>query len=573
MKLVVVDGPMKGQSFAVSKLPLIVGRGRSADACLAQDPLISRFHCQLVRRGDAIVVEDLGSGNGTFIDGKQVEEAPLPLRRVVRIGHSHFCLADDKDRTAQVVSEVAAELPPAETPSERTGSGRGTGGWDLMPGAGEVHLVAEERSDRAFEVAGKIDERATVDVGADDPTSANRLRKRLRAFQDLSVALAGKMETTAILDALVDSVFRVLPADRAVVLQAEESAKKLRSVVVRQRGRSQGKPITVSRTLVKRVVREKIGLLVLDALSDEHLAAAKSVMSLELRSAIAVPLLDGDEVLGVLVLDTQSAHAFTQDDLEMAFGMARQASLALANAHLYTELKDAYAELEGAHDQVVRSEKLSLVGTLAASIAHDIGNVMTPIDTIARLALRDQSLDPELKAAFSRQMERLKALTQQLLSFSRPKPPELAPLDINAAVRDSLTLVTTDARHGGVEIRTQLAEGLPQVKADASRLDQVFINLAINAAHAMKEKGGTLTIVSRKDGDDVVLEFRDTGPGIKPEHLELIFEPFFTTKGKAGTGMGLYSCRRIVEEEHHGKLDVTSHLGHGATFLVRLPAA
>src|SRR6185369_7669549 len=171
MKLVVVDGPMKGQSFAVSKLPLIVGRGRSADACLAQDPLISRFHCQLVRRGEGIVVEDLGSGNGTFVGGKQVEEAALPPRRLVRIGHTHFCLADDDDRTAQVVSELAPEVP-AESPSERTGS-RGTGGWDLMPGAGDVHLVAEERSDRAFEVAGKIDERATVDVGADDPTSAN----------------------------------------------------------------------------------------------------------------------------------------------------------------------------------------------------------------------------------------------------------------------------------------------------------------------------------------------------------------------------------------------------------------
>ena len=585
MKIVVVDGPMRGQSFPLDKASIVIGRGRSADICLPLDPLISRFHAQIVERDGRHFVEDMGSGNGTWIAGERIDDAvELPARRFARIGHTHVCLLEDSASTDDLMQQLTATAPDREA-TEALPTGESTGQiralaaeqkvrqWDTLPVDSSVQVVAEDRPDRPVEVAGTIDPRSVMELPAStDSASVNRLKKRLRVFQDVAVALAGKMETRELLEAVLDSILKVLPAERAFVLLVDDSARKLTVVVSRQRGRVPDKKVTVSRTLLRKTVREKIALLVHDTLSDAQLSGAQSIVMSAIRAAMSVPVLDGDKVAAVILLDTRSANAFTQDDLELVTAIANQATTALANARLYEELRLSYEELEAAHDQMAQSEKLTLIGTLAASIAHDIGNVMTPIEGIAKLAMKDQNLDPKLKAAFSRQMERLKALTQQLLSFSRPKPPDLLPLDVNQAVQDSLALVQTDARHHGVEMTTDLAQDLPKVRGDINRLDQVFVNLILNAVQAMGEKGGALAISTRRDGDDVVTSFKDSGPGIAPEHLDRIFEAFFTTKGKGGTGMGLFSARRIVHEEHGGKLEARSQVGDGATFSVRLPA-
>ena len=118
---------------------------------------------------------------------------------------------------------------------------------------------------------------------------------------------------------------------------------------------------------------------------------------------------------------------------------------------------------------------------------------------------------------------------------------------------------------------TELASELPLAAADIYRLEQAFLNLMINAIQAMEAQGGTLTIRTQASDGHVDIAFADTGPGILESHLPLIFKPFFTTKGRDGNGLGLHGCRRIVEDEHRGRIEVTSRLGEGTTFTLRIP--
>jgi signal transduction histidine kinase len=329
----------------------------------------------------------------------------------------------------------------------------------------------------------------------------------------------------------------------------------------------------ISRTIANRAIQERVSVLVQDAQMDQQLRVQPSIAFSAIRSAMCVPLVHQDAVKALILLDAKTARAFVQEDLELVTAIANQAAVALANTELYEELRRAYEDLQSAQEQLMQSEKLSTIGTLAASVAHDIGNVLTPITAVAGKVIRSQEIDPQLRDIFERQIQRLRALTQQLLSFSRSRATTLTSVEINQAIEESLSLVRTEARHRGVEISEELAGNLPTVRADTNRLDQVFINIMLNAVQAMeKSGGGKVGVRTSHEAGMVTVSFTDSGPGIPPETLARIFEPFFTTKGDKGNGLGLFSCKTIIEDEHGGKLRVQSRVGEGTTFTVELPA-
>jgi signal transduction histidine kinase/pSer/pThr/pTyr-binding forkhead associated (FHA) protein len=580
VKLVVLDGPLRGTAHDLDKSSHILGRKSEADLCLKGDGLISRFHCQLTAEDDGTWrLEDLGSGNGTFVGEEQVDEPrPLEPGEVLKVGGTHVAFVDDSVSAERALAgferSSGGRLGTAAIADERKAHRREKT-WTRSHQKAEttdVRVVEEEASGTRILIDGTYDPRdARALPEGHDAETLDRLRTRLSVFQDVAEAIAGKLRRRQLYEAVLEAVLKVVDAQRGFVLEVDEKAKKLRGVVVRAEGRAD--ELVLSRTLLGKAVGERVALLVHDAQTDESLSAVDSIVRSAIRSAMAVPLIDQDEVVALIYLDTTRIGAFTQEDLELVSSVANQAALAVANARLYGQLRRAYEELESAHDSMLQNEKLSIIGTLAASIAHDIGNVLTPISGISKIVMRNPEIDERLKGAFDRQMQRLKALTRQLLSFSKPKPPELVPVEVNAQVEDSLNLVRTELRHDSVEVDLELAEDLPRVAAEASRLDQVFINLAINATHAMeKGGGGRLTVRTRREGDEVLVEFADTGCGIPEDRLKVIFEPFFTTKGSKGTGMGLFSCKRIVEEEHGGRLEVRSKLDEGTTFTIRLPA-
>jgi two-component system NtrC family sensor kinase len=231
---------------------------------------------------------------------------------------------------------------------------------------------------------------------------------------------------------------------------------------------------------------------------------------------------------------------------------------------------------EFARKKIMESERLAVVGQLAAGVAHELNNPLQGIVTYAHLLLErtpepDPARDGLQKIVV--QADRCREIIRGLLDFSRPRKPQVRPADINAILRECLALVERQAMFHNIEITTDLAPDLPPAPADPAQVQQVFMNLIINAAEAMAG-AGHLSLATRFDPAELTVEaaITDTGHGISSEDLDRIFDPFFTTKGIGhGTGLGLSISYGIVKE-HRGTITVDSEVGRGSTFTVRFPA-
>jgi len=225
--------------------------------------------------------------------------------------------------------------------------------------------------------------------------------------------------------------------------------------------------------------------------------------------------------------------------------------------------------------QIFQSEKLAAIGQLAAGMAHEINNPLFVISGRLEMVLEEEALNDRVKQDIGiviNQAERIRKLVDRLLKFARKSPPKLEALDISEAIEGVLPLLTyhrLPAAH--VEIEKDLVRGLPVIKGDLNQIQEVFLNLLINAHQAMPE-GGTLKIISRDLGNRFVeVRISDTGCGISEQNIRNIFMPFFTTK-KDGTGLGLSIVFNIVKN-HGGTIDIESQIGKGTTFVVKLPYA
>ena len=226
-------------------------------------------------------------------------------------------------------------------------------------------------------------------------------------------------------------------------------------------------------------------------------------------------------------------------------------------------------------DQLIQAEKLSSIGLLAAGVAHEVNTPLAVIASQAQMLMRQESpddprsrtLDKIIKQAF-----RASEIVNNLLKFSRVSGSEYSDLDLNKLVRETVSLVEPMLRASKIAVNAQLCPSLPLVYANPGKLQQVFMNLIINARDAMP-RGGELTISTDCEDSSVRVEVSDNGVGISPEHLSKIFDPFFTTKSTSrGTGLGLAVTYGIIRE-HLGKIEVKSAIGRGTSFRVELPVA
>ncbi|HFB99016.1 MAG TPA: histidine kinase, partial [Bryobacterales bacterium] len=230
------------------------------------------------------------------------------------------------------------------------------------------------------------------------------------------------------------------------------------------------------------------------------------------------------------------------------------------------------AELE---QQLIQAEKLSSIGLLAAGVAHEVNTPLAVISTYAQMLARQISGD-ETKARMlekiAKQTFRASEIVNSLLNFSRTSQTEFGEVDLNRIIQETISLIEPQLRKAGIELELSLAADLPPIKGNAGRLQQVFLNLFLNARDAMEE-GGKLRVRSFVSDGSVQVDVADTGKGIPPEILSRIYDPFFTTKpAKRGTGLGLSVTYGIVRE-HGGTIEVESLPGAGTCFHLDFPVA
>lgn len=223
--------------------------------------------------------------------------------------------------------------------------------------------------------------------------------------------------------------------------------------------------------------------------------------------------------------------------------------------------------------QLVRSQKMEAIGTLAAGIAHEVGNPLTSISSLVQVIQRttDDAFAIEKLELIKNQINRISKIIRDLVDFSRPSTYVEKPTDIHQVLHDALNIVRYGKKVKNIEFRLNLAEKLPLLSVVPDQLVQVFINILMNAVDALEGRPGTITVTTQQKGNWLHASVADTGKGIPPEEREKIFEPFYTTKevGK-GTGLGLWVSYGIVKN-FGGDIVVESTPGRGSTFTVQLP--
>ncbi len=232
-------------------------------------------------------------------------------------------------------------------------------------------------------------------------------------------------------------------------------------------------------------------------------------------------------------------------------------------------------ELKRLNKQLIRAEKLAAMGTLAAGVAHEVNNPLASISSLVQMMRSQEGHSPETREKLnmiSDQIQRITKVTKDMTNFARSRPAAKTEVDINEVVRTALRLASFDRAFQALEIDTLLADNTSPVLADEDQLQQVCLNLLLNARDAMAS-GGSLTLRTFEDQNEIYVEIADSGTGINETDKALIFEPFFSTKSAGkGTGLGLAICYGIVTE-HGGRIEVTDVQPAGTRFTFIIPVA
>lgn len=241
--------------------------------------------------------------------------------------------------------------------------------------------------------------------------------------------------------------------------------------------------------------------------------------------------------------------------------------------NLEAKIAERTAEIKQMQTRLLRSEKLASLGRLVAGITHEINNPLTGILMYADLAIRNPRLDPSIEGdlhVIMKESQRCAKIVRGLLDFSRESMPQKKPASLNSVMDATLDLIGRQSGFRTIDIVREYQTDLPLIPLDENQMEQVFINILLNASQSMKP-GGRITIKTGTGHSHYAfIIINDTGEGIAEDDIEKIFDPFFTTRGDKGTGLGLSISYGIIER-HGGKIEVQSAKGRGTTFIIKMP--
>jgi len=549
--LFVIQGADQGKRFELKSSPVALGR-ESSNAIRLHDTEVSRRHAEIRLDDERYRIVDLGSANGTFVNGRLIDQAPLRSGDRLQLGQTVMLYnegAAGRDLTARV------DLLSQSHPEDRSAI------LKSIP-AGEGSRVLQQPDG----AVGWLRERLT------------NLSVMYRATQAVSHVL----EIDALLPQVLELVFESIGADRgAILLKDDHGELKPKAVRWRDPDETTDDRMAISRTIIDYVLGQGQGVITSDAPADARFGPAESIIDLRIREAICVPVQGRHTTLGVLYADIQSDGAlsraataeggknrrggFSQDQLTLMVAIGHQAGLAIENTVFYNDK--------------IQAERLAAVGQTIATLSHHIKNILQGVrggSSLIDLGLneKDDAIVRRGWAIVEKNQSKIYNLVMDMLSYSKDREPALEPADLNETVGDVVDLMRTRAEEFQVRLDWTPAPNLPQLWLDPDGVHRAVLNIltnAIDAAEGAHDPRVSVSVVWTPDAPTVRIQIQDNGHGIEECEIPRIFQVFSSTKGSRGTGLGLPVSQKIVRE-HGGSILVRSRPGQGALFTIELPA-
>ncbi|OGP52104.1 MAG: hypothetical protein A2Y79_12450 [Deltaproteobacteria bacterium RBG_13_43_22] len=322
-----------------------------------------------------------------------------------------------------------------------------------------------------------------------------------------------------------------------------------------------------SHIVITDLCRQNKAIIIRDILNDPRVQYPKEAWAEGIRMILDLPIYLGSDIVGILRIFFDEPREFSGEELNYLILIAERGAAVIQKAQLMEMQQSRYDQL------VLQTEKLSALGRMAAGVAHEINNPLAGILLYSTNILKKSPKKGPIKEGLEiiiQEALRCKTIIQDLLEFSRESEPKMVLANVNHVIEKVLHILDNEFKLRRIQLDKHLSKQVPNIFLDENQIQQVFINLLLNAIQAIDGKG-TITITSHltTDRKRIKVEVSDSGCGIPVEHKPKIFEPFFSTKAK-GTGLGLWVTFAIIQK-HRGDLYVISEPGQGAQFVVEFP--
>ncbi|OHB86611.1 MAG: histidine kinase [Planctomycetes bacterium RBG_16_64_12] len=548
--LFVIRGNDQGTRFELAGE--IVGVGRdSSNLVQLHDTEASRQHAEIRHAEGSYVIADLNSSNGTFVNGRKVEEHRLASGDQVQIGGTLMLFTRPAEETGEDLTDQISIASDRQTGDE----------------SHIIHSLSHAEGSRIFRPEADIPQNSWL----------ARARSNLQVMYRTALAVSHTLDIEQLLHRIMDLIFEWVEADRGCIMLAGAAGESLEPKVRRTRkGVRTGQKITISKTILDYVIQRNEGVLTSDAREDNRWQSGASILQMGIREAICVPMQGRYDMVGVIYIDTSTspqeviqkggATKFTQDHLKLMIAIAHQAALAVEDTRYYSAM--------------VQAERLAAVGQTIATLSHHIKNILQGIrggSYLIEMGLteHDESVVSKGWKIVEKNQNKISALVMDMLTFSKEREPELAPANLNQVVSDVVELIESHAADMEVELRWEPAEEMPELVFDPEGIHRAVLNVVTNGIDAACEceKAGRVDVATRYAPDEgkALVVVSDNGPGIPPERLDSLFSPFVSFKSGRGTGLGLPVSQKILTE-HGGRILVESTPGEGSRFTLELPA-
>jgi len=391
-----------------------------------------------------------------------------------------------------------------------------------------------------------------------------------RIFRDISTSVHSNTSVKDVLELLVKKTTEVLDARGAILRILNLNTQQLElGAAFGLSGKYMAKGPVSSQKIITDLCRQNKVIIIEDILSDTRIQYPREAWQEGLRMALDLPLTIGSHVVGIIRVYFDRTRKFSEEELNFMVFIAEQSSYAIDKARLVETHQSQY------HQLALQTEKLSALGRMAAGIAHEINNPLTGILLYSSNLIKKVPAEGPLKEGLEviiHETIRCRSIIQELLEFSREREPEKTLSNVNTIIDKALSILENEFHLKHIRIEKKLSEGLPDIPLDVNQMEQVFVNLLLNAVEAIQDNG-LITIASFMNGgqDLLKIEVTDSGCGMPPAHLSQIFEPFFSTKPK-GTGLGLAVSYGIIRN-HRGNIQASSRPGAGSCFTIELPVS